>query len=223
MTGAAVVLTLSFAPDLCTGFLIGIPGRSEAKNDGKGRLAALKGALMAERYLVMPRGINVGARNRVPMAMLRSKLTGLGHTDVATILHSGNVIVSAESVRPDVVAAAVQRLLRDEFNVSVPCIVRTANQIHEVLARNPLQDLVTDPSRYLVNFLSDEPDSEVVGALLSEDHSPEAIAVEGTEAYVWTPDGVKAMTLSFAFLEKRLGVVATARNWNTVQRIVAKL
>ena len=178
---------------------------------------------MAERYLVMPRGINVGARNRVPMATLRSKLTGLGHTDVATILNSGNVIVSAESDCPDDVAAAVQQLLRDEFNVSVPCVVRTADQIREVLARNPLQDLVTDPSRYLVNFLSDEPESGAVGALLSEDHSPEAITVEGAEAYVWTPDGVKAMTLSFAYLERRLGVVATARNWNTVQRIVAKL
>ena len=178
---------------------------------------------MAERYLIMPRGINVGTRNRVPMAMLRSKLTGLGYTDVATILHSGNVIVSADSDRPDDVAADMQRLLRDEFNVSVPCVVRTANQVREVLARNPLQDLVADPSRYLVNFLSDEPDSAVVQGLLSEDHSPEAITVEGAEAYVWTPDGVKAMTLSFAYLERRLGVVATARNWNTVQRIAAKL
>ena len=178
---------------------------------------------MAERYLIMPRGINVGTGNRVPMATLRSKLTGLGYTDVVSILNSGNVIVSAESDCTEDITVAVQRLLRDEFNVSVPCIVRTANQIREVIARNPLRDLVSEPSRYLVNFLSDEPDSEAVGVLLSEDHSPEAIAIEGAEAYVWTPDGVKAMTLSYAYLERRLGVVATARNWNTVQRIVAKL
>ena len=74
-----------------------------------------------------------------------------------------------------------------------------------------------------MNFLSEEPDPEVAGALLEEDHSPEAIAIEGAEAYVWTPDGVKAMTLSYAYLEQRLGVVATARNWNTLERIVAKL
>ncbi|WP_420626729.1 DUF1697 domain-containing protein [Candidatus Poriferisodalis sp.] len=119
---------------------------------------------MAERYLVMPRGINVGTRNRVPMAELRSMLTAEGYADV-----------------------------------------------------------VTDGSRYLVNFLSETPDSEAVAALLAEDHSPEALAIEGTEAFVWTPDGVKAMTLSYAFLEKRLGVVATARNWNTLQKIAAKL
>ena len=74
-----------------------------------------------------------------------------------------------------------------------------------------------------MNFLSRTPDPEVVSALLEEDRSPELIAIEGTEAYVWTPDGVRAMTLSYAYLEKRFGVVVTARNWNTLERIVAKL
>ena len=146
---------------------------------------------MSERYLVMPRGINVGTRNRVPMAELRSKLAGEGYCDVTTVLHSGNVIVSAESNGPDEVAGAMQRLLSDEFDVNVHCVVRTANQVRRVLERNPLQAVVSDPSRYLVNFLSKEPDPEVVGALLEEEYSPEAFAIEGTEAFVWTPDGVR--------------------------------
>ena len=85
-----------------------------------------------------------------------------------------------------------------------------------------MQEVVSDPSRYLVNFLSEVPDPEVARALLEEDHSPEHIAIEGAEAYVWTPGGVKAMTLSYAYLEKSLGVVATARNWNTLEKIAAK-
>ena len=114
------------------------------------------------------------------------------------------------------------RLLSDEFGVNVACVIRTADQVRRVLERNPLREVASDPSRHLVNFLSTEPDPELVGALLEEDHSPEAIAIEGTEAYIWTPDGVKAMNLSYAYLEKRLGVVATARNWNTMEKIVAK-
>ncbi len=178
---------------------------------------------MTVRYLVMPRGINVGTHNLVPMAELRSKLADEGYCNIATVLRSGNVIVSAESDRPDEVAGAMQRLLSDEIDVNVPCVVRTASQIRGVLERNPLQEIVSDPSRYLVNFLSEEPDPDAVGALLEEDHSPEAIAIKGTEAYIWTPDGVNAMTLSYAYLEKRFSVVATARNWNTLERIVAKL
>ena len=110
---------------------------------------------MIERYLVMPRGINVGTRNRVPMAELRSKLADEGYAGVATVLQSGNVVVSTESDRPDEVAGAMQRLLSDEFDVNVPCVVRTANQVRGVL-------------------------------------------------------------------EKRFGVVATARNWNTLEKIFAK-
>ena len=178
---------------------------------------------MTGRYLVMPRGINVGTRNRVPMADLRARLVGEGYSDVVTVGQSGNVIVSAGSDRPDEVAGALQRLLSEEFEVNVPCVIRTADQVRRVLERSPLQGIASDPSRYLVNFLSTEPAPELVGALLEEDHSPEAIAIEGTEAYIWTPDGVKAMTLSYAYLEKRLGVVATARNWNTMEKIVAKL
>lgn len=178
---------------------------------------------MTERYLVVPRGINVGTRNRVPMAELRSRLAGEGYRDVATVLQSGNVIVSAEEDRPGEVAVAVQQLLRDEFGVDVACVVRTKGEVRGVLARDPLRAVVSDPSRYLVVFLSQEPDPQEVKALLGEDHSPEVIAIEGAEVYVWTPDGVKAMTLSYAYLEKRFGVVATARNWNTLEKIAAKL
>ena len=178
---------------------------------------------MTARYLVLPRGINVGRRNRVPMAELRSKLAEVGYSAVATVLQSGNVIVSASSQGPDEVACAIQRLLSDQFDVNVPCVIRTADQVGAVLERNPLREVITDPSRYLVNFFSEQPDPEAVKALLEEDHSPQAIAIDGTEAYIWTPDGVKAMTLSYAYLQKRFDIVATARNWRTLQRIAAKL
>lgn len=157
------------------------------------------------------------------MAKLRSRLADAGYSNVVTVLATGNLIVSSESHRPDEVAGIVQRLLSDAFDVKVPCVARTASQVRRVLAHDPLREVVSDPSLYLVNFLSEEPDPSVVEALLAEDRSPEVIAIEGTEAYVWSPDGVRAMTLSYAYLERRLGVVATARNWNTVKRIAAKL
>lgn len=178
---------------------------------------------MTERYLVMPRGINVGRGNRVSMPILRSKLAERGYGEVATVLQSGNVIVSAASVEPLDVADEVRLLLREEFGVDVPCLVRTAGRVREVVERNPLREVASDPSRHLVVFLSEAPAPEEAEALLEEDHRPQAVAVEGAEAYVWTPGGVRAMTLNYAYFEKRFGVVATARNWNTLGRIVAKL
>jgi len=178
---------------------------------------------MNERYVVLPRGINVGRGNRVPMAQLRWMLESEGYADVATVLQSGNIILTTRSKSPRDVAGAMERLLGEGFDVNVRCMVRTADQVRAVLERNPLREVVTNPSRYLVNFLSEDPQPEQVAEVLGEDHTPEAIAIEGAEAYIWSPDGVARMTLSYRYLEKRLGVVATARNWNTVEKIAAKL
>lgn len=193
------------------------------------------------RCVVLPRGINVGGHNRVPMAELRPKLAEAGYTDPVTILQSGNIIVTAgltsepTADQPDDAAcaetaaaiAAVQQLLADEFDVHVPCVARTAAEITAILERNPIGHIADNGSRYLVNFLATEPgaapDPNAVRSLVEADHAPEVVHVEGSEVYVWAPEGVKALRLSYSYLERHFGVPATARNWNTLERIAAKL
>jgi uncharacterized protein (DUF1697 family) len=185
-------------------------------------VSGTKESPVAQRFVVMPRGINVGAHNRVPMAGLRAALTNLGCTDVQTIGQSGNIVVTAEA-DSDGLAGDVRRLLADKFGTDVPCVVRTASQVQAVLAKNPLRDVADDPSRYLVTFLSKEPDAAQAAEVTSEDQPPEVIVIDGTEAYVWTPEGVRAMHFSYTYLEKKLQVNATARNWATVEKIAATL
>ena len=196
------------------------------------------------RCVVFPRGINVGGHNRVPMAELRPKLAEAGYTDPVTILQSGNIIVTAgltsepTADQPDdaacaaaaaaaTAAAAVQQLLADEFDVHVPCVARTAAEITAILERNPLGHIADNGSRYLVNFLATEPgsapDPNAVRTLVEADHAPEVVHVERSEVYVWAPEGVKALRLSYSHLERHFGVPATARNWNTLERIAANL
>ena len=172
----------------------------------------------------------MSGHNRVPMAELRTKLAEAGYADPVTILQSGNIIVTAEisAEQPEqpgtaAVAVAVQQLLADEFDVHVPCAARTAAEIEAILERNPLGRIADNGSRYLVNFLSEEPSPDAVRALVEADHSPEVVHVEGTEAYVWAPEGIKALRLSYSHFERHLDVTATARNWNTLERIAAKL
>lgn len=167
------------------------------------------------------------------MAELRPKLAEAGYGDPVTILQSGNIIVTAEIAadepdqpdqpNADSVAAAVRQLLADEFDVHVPCAARTAAEIEAILERNPLGHIADDGSRYLVNFLSEAPPPDAIRELADADHSPEVLHVEGTEAYVWAPEGIKALRLSYSHLERHLDVTATARNWNTLERIAAKL
>ena len=171
------------------------------------------------RWLVMPRGINVGKINRVPMAELVTRLEGAGFEDVITIGQSGNIIVTAPEEK---VCASVQALIASAFGVDVPVMARSADEIRAILDANPLQDVATDGSKYLAIFLYTAPSQAQAAALEAEDFSPEVVRIHGRTVFVWAPDGVKAMRVSHTALEKRFRVTATARNWNTLEKIAAK-
>jgi uncharacterized protein (DUF1697 family) len=171
------------------------------------------------RKVALLRGVNVGGNNIVPMASLREMLCELGYEDVRTHLQSGNAVFNAPGTPPEKAAQAIEEQLARSLGLNVRVLVRTAAELVRVLDANPLPEAVSEPARLLVNFLSAAPDPERLGALDPADFEPDVFGVGEREIYVWCPEGVRATKLSYAFWEKRLGVVATARNWNTVTRL----
>jgi uncharacterized protein (DUF1697 family) len=89
-----------------------------------------------------------------------------------------------------------------------------------VVRRNPLPDAAEDPKRFQVSFLSGEPDKAFVRELEKQDFAPERFAVSGREIYAWHPGGMQRSKLARALGDRRLGVTATARNWNTVTKLL---
>lgn len=176
-----------------------------------------------QRYVVLPRGINVGRANRIAMGPLRMHLTDAGYRDVATVGQSGNIVLSAPDEAPHAIAHAVQTLLRTAFAASVHCAVRTGRQLETIAAQNPFAELATDGSRYLVAFLDREVDPAAARAYGARVEPPEAVQIIGQDAYIWHPDGVLAMTSGSAVLEKQFSLQATARNWNTIEKLIAVL
>jgi uncharacterized protein (DUF1697 family) len=166
------------------------------------------------------RGINLGARNRIGMADLRAAVEELGYGDVQTHLQSGNVVFTADE-KPDVTARRIQAALAERAGLDVHVLVRTSRELASVVERDPLREHVTDPRRYLVAFLSARPDRARLRELDPEAYAPERFHAAGREVYVWVPNGVHRARLTHALLERKLGVVATARNWNTVEKLLA--
>jgi uncharacterized protein (DUF1697 family) len=166
------------------------------------------------RQVALLRGVNLGARNRIGMARLRELVEGLGYADVRTHLQSGNVVFSAR-VRPATAARRIAEQLAAE-GLPVDVLVRTAGELDEVVRADPLGDVASNPKRYLVIFLSAAADEGASAELDPGKYEPERFAVCGREVYTWFPDGVQSAKLSQAFWERRLGVRATARNWDTV-------
>jgi len=168
---------------------------------------------------VLLRGINIGSRNRIAMPQLREALAEAGFGEVKTHLQSGNVVLSSRA-SPEKVARKVERLIADRFGLDVDVVVRTRDELAEVVRRNPLGKVATNPKRYQVSFLDAEPDPEVVRKLADLAVSSEQLVAAGRELYAWHPDGIGRSKLWAGLAGRGLGVTATARNWTTVTSLL---
>lgn len=168
-------------------------------------------------HVLLLRGINVSGRNRLPMADLRAVVTALGFADVATYLQSGNLVCSGRGT-PEQAAARVADALARELDLTVPVVGRRAEHWADLMTTNPLADLEDDPKKLHVTFLDGVPDPGRVTDLEGETAAlaPERLEVVGADVFLHCPGGYGETALSNAFLEKRLGRVATTRNWRTV-------
>jgi uncharacterized protein (DUF1697 family) len=169
--------------------------------------------------IALLRGINLGPNRRIAMGELRSLLTELGYGDVRTLLQSGNVVLSSD-LGPDELARTLERQIADGLGVDPAVVVRSRDELAEAVERNPLGDLADDPKRHTVHFLSGKPDAAAVRALEAEDVAPEAFAAAGRELYTWHPKGIQKSPLVKLVAKAPLGVTATARNWNTVTKLL---
>ena len=166
------------------------------------------------RCVVLLRGVNVGRANRISMPDLRATLEQVGCGDVRTYLQSGNAVVDWKGSTADLATAAAQALARR--GLTVPVMVRTADELARVVADSPWTDL--DPTLFHVAFLSGDPDPAAVAAIDHEALLPERVVVGERVLYLDHAEGVHR---SRGLSRLRLGVDATARNWRTVTALDA--
>ena len=169
--------------------------------------------------IVFLRGINLGSSRRVGMQALRELLGEHGYEEVRTHLQSGNVVLDS-GVRGKALEAALERQLADGLGVAVDVFVRTRAELAAIVDRNPLSAAATDRSRYLVTFLRAKPNAALASRLAAIDLAPELVATSGREIYSWHPTGVGRSELAKQLTERALGTTATARNWNTVEKLL---
>jgi uncharacterized protein (DUF1697 family) len=171
-------------------------------------------------YVSLLRGINVSGKNRIPMTDLRALYARHGHTDVVTYVQSGNVVsrVGARS------AHAVEQSLADaivtDLGLDVAVLVRTPTELRRVFERNPFVVGGADPAKLHVTFLATEALRATAAALDGTGFEPDRFRVQGREVYVSCPGGYGRTVINNAWFERKLGVTATTRNWNTVSKLV---
>jgi uncharacterized protein (DUF1697 family) len=153
------------------------------------------------------------------MPELREALTGAGFQNVRTYVASGNVVLTS-SLSPDRVAAECHDLIRERFGLDIPVVVRTRDELAEVVERNPFGDLAVEPKLYQVSFLAAELPTGMAEKLESVRTQSERFELIGREIYAWHPDGVGRSKLAMLLAGRGVGVTATARNWTTVTKLL---
>ncbi|MFN2451788.1 MAG: DUF1697 domain-containing protein [Candidatus Dormibacteria bacterium] len=176
---------------------------------------------MGNRLVALLRGINVGRAKRVGMADLRDLLGRLGYTDVATHLQSGNAIFTSSSAATAAVAERIEAAVAADLGVRCSVIVRTAAELDAVVAGNPMLDVVTDPTRHLVGFLSEAPPPAAVRSVTGRVAAPDVVRIRGREIYLWCPAGILNSAFARVKWDRELGTPVTMRNWATVTRLAA--
>lgn len=149
------------------------------------------------------------------MPELRALFDAIGADDVSTYVQSGNVVFKSSVGRGKLVVEIEERIRRD-LGLDVTVLLRTRAQLAKVASGNPFARAKGDPGTFHVTFLAEKPQRVRVQELEPVRSKRDELRVIGQEVYLYCPHGYGRSKFSNAFLEKRLGVAATTRNWKTV-------
>lgn len=171
-------------------------------------------------YVALLRGINLGGHKIVKMDRLRKTFEELGFEDVKTYIQSGNVVFKASAQAPENLAKRIEEKVLRQFGFAVPVVVKTSDEIGDVIRNNPLvKEKGIDLSKLHVTFLSGAPEKSALKVLEAIAAGPDQFRGSGAAIYLHCPNGYHETKLGNNVLEKMLKVGATTRNWKTVNQL----
>jgi uncharacterized protein (DUF1697 family) len=174
----------------------------------------------AMAYLALLRGVNVGGKNRLPMKGLIDLFVAAGCEDVRTYIQSGNVIFRADPGVADRIPGIITTRIATSFGCRTPVLLRTADQLGDVVSNNPFLKAGAAEDSLHVLFLADTPIPARIESLDPDRSPPDAFIVHGREIFLQLPHGVARTKLSNDYFDRKLATTSTGRNWRTVTKLL---
>jgi uncharacterized protein (DUF1697 family) len=171
-------------------------------------------------FVSMLRGVNVGGTSRIKMQALQELYETLGLRDVRTLLQSGNVVFRSSLKDRNQLVKRIQQEIERRLDLKIDVLLRTKEEIEAIVERGPVLSPRADMSKLLVMFLGSVPGAEAQARLVKSHKGPEMLELRGPEVYLYYPNGVGRSKLSGAVIEDRLETSGTARNWNTLTKLL---
>jgi len=167
------------------------------------------------------RAVNLAGHNPVKMDALRELYAELGLRGAQTYIQSGNVVFRSDAKDLARLGKRIEDGIQRSFGFHTGVVLRSAAELKDIIRRNPFaQRTAIQPNRLVVSFLADEPGAEAMEKIPQIKVGPEELRLDGRELYIHYPDGIGKSKLTPALLERTLKVSGTARNWNTILKLL---
>lgn len=169
-------------------------------------------------YIALFRGINVGGKNILPMKALVKIFEDIGCWNVKTYIQSGNVVFQIESVKSNEIAGKIGLEVSEQYQFQPKVLLLESTELYNAVKNNPFE---TENGKALhFFFLESPPKTPDLEKLASIKSDSEEFTLKQNVFYLYAPDGIGRSKLA-AKIEKYLDVPVTARNWNTVSKLVS--
>ena len=172
------------------------------------------------RFAALLRGVNVGKASRLPMADFKQLLQGLGFTDVATLLNSGNAVFTSSGGSALDHANRIAGALAETLGLKVSVVVKSSDELAAAVAGNPFTVPEADHSKFLVAFANDRAALQALEGLQVVIQPHERLVVGREAAYLYCARGILDSQAGKALLGK-VGQSVTTRNWATTLKLLA--
>ncbi len=167
------------------------------------------------------RGVNVGGHNKCPMQELRALCESLKLDNPQTYVQSGNVVFRTNETNLTRLSERFRNAFEKKFGFRTEVVLRTAAEMKAVVARNPLvKRAAEEPAKVAVMFLAEKPGKGAEAILGKLPRGREELRLDGRELYIYFPEGMGRSKLPWSTLGDKLGTSVTARNWNTVMKLL---
>jgi uncharacterized protein (DUF1697 family) len=167
------------------------------------------------------RAVNVTGYNKVKMDALRELYESLGLRGAQTYIQSGNVVFKTDAKDLVRLQKRIEDAIEKSCGFRTGVVLRSSADLKDIVRRNPFAKRSgIEPNRLVVSFLTGEPAPESKQKIAQIKVGPEELVLDGRELYVYYPDGMGKSKLTPAVIERALKVSGTARNWNTVTKLL---
>jgi len=173
------------------------------------------------KYISVLRGINVSGQKKIRMADLKELYQSLEFEGVSTYIQSGNVIFQSSNMDKAELKRIIEKEIEGKYDFHVPVTIRTEQELRGIIDSCPYEEakIEENATKVLVTFLQSTSSAQNQETLKKHVKSPEKLIILGKEVYLYCPNGYGKSKLSNTFIETKLGISATTRNWKSVKKL----